>query len=423
MLESGLCHFGTCMKLAFVLGKNPQISLAELGAVLGSGITPAKFDNHLAFFDGELPAKKIGLQKFLDRLGGSTEIIEIFKSDVPAANIQNEIENYLIGQHKKIVGEKSADDKSTKKFSFAINTLPESKKSNLLRMLLPRVKKSLREKGIHANFMNNEMQNVNSVFAFKQGLASRGTNIYVIDIGENKVAIGASQAMQDFEKYSKRDYSKPFRDARVGMLPPKLSQILINLAVGQKSEKTFLYDPFCGTGTTPMEALLMGLNAIGSDKNESLVKGANENLEWLKKNFAIDEKLEFKVFEKDATQISRSDIDSEKIAIASEPNLGPPLSIFPEQKNLDKIIADLSDLYLRFFENLARVVPSGTPIVFIFPFWRKTGMQIKICDMIIDKIESFGYSRTTFVPLQKTSLYYDRPDQVVGREIVRFVKK
>lgn len=419
MLESGLCHFGTCMKLAFILGKNSPISLAELGAVLGGGVEMAKFDNHLAFLNGELSEP----QKNLDRLGGSTEIIEIFKSDVPTANIQNEIEKYLIEKHGELIGGKSGDDKSSKKFPFAINTLPENQKSNLLKMLLPRVKKSLREKGIHANFMNNNMQNVSSVFAFKQGLANSGANLYVIDIGENKVALGVSRAMQDFEKYSKRDYSKPFRDARVGMLPPKLSQIMINLAAGKEIKKMCIYDPFCGTGTTLMEALLMGANAIGSDQNEVLVKGANENLEWLKKNFAINPQLKFRVFQKDATQISHTDIDCGKVAIASEPNLGPPLSIFPEQKNLDKIIANLSVLYLGFFENLARVVPAGTPIVFIFPVWCKKGIQIRISDMIIDKIESFGYSKTTFVPLQKTSLIYDRPDQTVGREIVRFVKK
>jgi hypothetical protein len=41
-------------------------------------------------------------------------------------------------------------------------------------------------------------------------------------------------ALQDFESYSKRDYGRPARDPRTGSLPPKLAQILINLAEPNK---------------------------------------------------------------------------------------------------------------------------------------------------------------------------------------------
>jgi len=38
--------------------------------------------------------------------------------------------------------------------------------------------------------------------------------------------------VQDIHSYTIRDRERPKRDARVGMLPPKLAQIIINLATG-----------------------------------------------------------------------------------------------------------------------------------------------------------------------------------------------
>ena len=53
--------------------------------------------------------------------------------------------------------------------------------------------------------------------------------------------------VQDIDAYSKRDQTRPARDAKVGMLPPKLAQILINLC-GPLKPGSVVLDPFCGTG-------------------------------------------------------------------------------------------------------------------------------------------------------------------------------
>ena len=85
--------------------------------------------------------------------------------------------------------------------------------------------------------------------------------------------------MQDIESYTKRDRERPKRDAKVGMLPPKLAQIIINLAAGQLPEEKLqnicdiplgepiprrllgqtVLDPFCGTGVILQEASADGL--------------------------------------------------------------------------------------------------------------------------------------------------------------------
>lgn len=466
------------MKYAFKLGRNPDISMAELGCFFGKNLK-MNANGALAFTSEALPAvpqAQTSLQTFkqtapqnqpqdfLNRLGSCTEVLEIFAENVAAGDFEKLITDFLLKKARAISSKFNTADsqpqtqssnrdflhpKSSGKFPFAINLLLLRKKSHssyefphkLLRELLPRVKKSLRAHSIKANFMNKDYQNVSDVLALKQGLLRRGASVNIIEISSGHFVLGHTVAIQDFEMYSMRDYRKPFRDAYIGMLPPKLAQVMVNLAAGQdvkNSVKNIIWDPFCGTGSILMEALLTGFNVIGSDANARILCGTEINIGWLKQNFLIDKNLNVKIFQKDAREISR--VDAEKMgcakignakfnikhfAIATEPFLGKPLKNFPDGSTLNQIIQELFALYLDFFRNLAKWLPSGTPIVFIFPYWKNSEAQhegVRLAQILVDKIEALGYSKTTFVPLQKTSLFYDRPDQIVGREIIRFVK-
>jgi tRNA G10 N-methylase Trm11 len=410
-------------KYAFILGRNPELSIAELGASLREiSVTPQKA---AVFFSGELPEAP---QDFLNRLGGTVEILEIFEENLPQADILKVVEKFLLEQCRTHAG----------KCAFALNLWPENKKSQVLKFLLPRLKKSLRANGISANFMNKNFQNVSPVFASKQGLIGRKTNIGVFDIGDGKVSLGFTVALQDFEAYSKRDYGKPFRDPAVGMLPPKLAQIMVNLGsspqllttnylpAGQAGKPQTISDPFCGTGTILMEALLMGYDVIGSDKDARLVDGAQQNIDWLRKAFQKNVHVHTKaqLFQKDTTALVKTDIALEQpFAIVTEPYLGPALISFPAEKFLEKLTGELENLYIDFFASMAKWLPKKTPVVFVFPYWKKKGSaRLHLAPPLVAKIEALGYSKTTFVPLQTTSLFYDRPDSIVGREIVRFVK-
>ena len=55
---------------------------------------------------------------------------------------------------------------------------------------------------------------------------------------EDKTFFGHTIFVQDIYGYSNRDYGK-LRDMNIGMLPPKLAQMMINLSSGTK-----IYDPF-----------------------------------------------------------------------------------------------------------------------------------------------------------------------------------
>ena len=88
--------------------------------------------------------------------------------------------------------------------------------------------------------------------------------------------------VQDIDAYAKRDQARPARDAKVGMLPPKLAQILINLC-GPLKPGAVVLDPFCGTGVVLQEALLMGYRAYGTDISDRMVEYSEKNLDWLMK--------------------------------------------------------------------------------------------------------------------------------------------
>ncbi len=56
----------------------------------------------------------------------------------------------------------------------------------------------------------------------------------------------------------------------------KLTRVMINLT-GLKEGET-VCDPFCGTGTTLLEAESMGIHAIGLDFDEKMCEISKENL-------------------------------------------------------------------------------------------------------------------------------------------------
>jgi tRNA G10 N-methylase Trm11 len=60
----------------------------------------------------------------------------------------------------------------------------------------------------------------------------------------------------------------------VGMLPPKLARMMINLT----KNNTAIYDPFCGLGTVLIEALHMGrIHILASDISEAMVSATEKN--------------------------------------------------------------------------------------------------------------------------------------------------
>ena len=151
------------------------------------------------------------------------------------------------------------------------------KVSNLKKTLME-VKKDLRKNDISSRFINKDFKNLSSAQIIWENLVKRWTDFSVILW--DKCFIWESIWVQDIKAYSDRDYSKE-RDMQVGMLPPKLSQMMINLSWWK-----IVYDPFVWLGTILIESIYMwNTEVYWSDLSDNMVKATSDNLNKLKEKF------------------------------------------------------------------------------------------------------------------------------------------
>ena len=233
------------MKYLAVLGRQPLISLAELESLFKKvqPIAP-----NLATFES---SKKPDI----NRLGGSLKLAE-FLETTPLDFLQNQPEG------KITLGLSDYSPRATARATGA-----EALK---LKKILVRHNRSVR-------VVPNANAVLSTATSHNNHLGEKPGKVELIKFGKDYfVSIGT----QNITAYAKRDQARPARDAKVGMLPPKLAQILINLC-GDLSQNSRLLDPFCGTGVVLQEAWLMGYRPYGTDLSERMVEYSKKNLKWL----------------------------------------------------------------------------------------------------------------------------------------------
>ncbi len=225
-------------------------------------------------------------------------------------------------------------------------------------------------------------------------------------------------AVQDINAYARRDQNRPKRDARVGMLPPKLAQTIVNLGTGPlpASEDAVVLDPFCGTGVVLQEALLMGYGAYGTDIEPRMIDYSAQNLEWLATHGKeTDPTLEVG----DATTHNWGHPFA---VVACETYLGRPLSSWPKSDTLTEIIGTCNAIIERFLQNIAQQIEPGKRLCLAVPAWHGPGDRIYHLPLI-DRLEQIGYNRYRFEHVQDADLVYYRPEQLVARELLVITRK
>ncbi|HKZ34996.1 MAG TPA: DNA methyltransferase [Patescibacteria group bacterium] len=224
--------------------------------------------------------------------------------------------------------------------------------------------------------------------------------------------------VQPFEAFAQRDYQRPYTDPKRGMLPPKVSRMMVNLALPKVPSKSYIvYDPFCGSGTILLEALNLGFDILGSDIAKECVEGTRKNLDWLRRispNEALkEEEIPQKIFQSDAVRIGER-VGKAVDAIVTEPFLGRLFISPPTPGRAENTIKGLGKLYLGFFRVAKTVLKKEGRIAIIFPRIRSTTNVYTIPQGIISKIETLGYT------LEEDPLLYDRPHAIVQRLIYIF---
>ncbi|MCK5332491.1 methyltransferase domain-containing protein [Candidatus Parcubacteria bacterium] len=411
------------MKYVFHLGRIASLSVAELQIMLKK--FAIKYD--VKFISKKMITletdDEINFRDLLVQIGGIKKISEVIDT-YPSQDVAFEKITSLVEEMpgKKTIGysfyyTENNDERKAKKMFEAI------------RKRFITIKKAKVEKfNIRLIFPDNETMELNSASIYKNKLTIRGIELNIMTSGE-KVVLSKTIVVQDVDSYSNRDYGRPKRDSHIGMIPPKLAQIMINLANIEKG-KTIL-DPFCGIGTILQEALLNDYKIIGSDADEKQIENSKENLKWLSGKYILDYP-DYKIFQSDIGNITRKVHPNSIDAIVTESTLGPVYKKLPTIKEMKKNFDQLEKLYLRFFQASKTILRNKARIVVTLPAYKIKPSQYMFAPFV-DKLEKIGYSVTC--PLDKglitkhtkitsrNSIIYDRVDQIVAREVIIFQNK
>lgn len=315
------------------------------------------------------------------------------------------------------------------KFKYSLNLFWE--KSLKLENILKKTKNLLKNKSISARYFNkDDWKNLSSAQILGNSILKKWFDFNIINLW-NIFYFGKTLEVQDIDSYSKRDFSKN-RDMQVGMLPPKLCQMMINIWKESKDcESKNVYDPFVWLGTVLIEALNMWISQVfWSDLSEKMVDESRKNIsDFISKNLLKN--ISFKIEKLNAKFINESEIlKKEKIdLIVTEWYLWEIMT--KKNISLDRINKQkesLLSIYSKFFENLAKVDFSWR-IVICFPFWELNGKFIYFNEIleILNKfcvIENIFKNSEINISSKSGSLLYKREKQLVWREIFKLkIKK
>ncbi|MDD4271266.1 MAG: methyltransferase domain-containing protein [Patescibacteria group bacterium] len=387
------------MRYFFILGTNPTLSLAELTAVF----------NHGQF---SLIQKNIAILETNEEI--KANIIKKIGGTVKFGLIHGEPASIAVKDILKSATSFAKPEKSDSKFNFGISYYGKSKIN--LKVLGMEFKKLLKESGINSRWVISREPTLSSVVVEQNKLVTdKGVEIVIIEFNK-KLLLGKTLAVQPFKELSFRDYGRPARDDYSGMLPPKLAQIMINLAGADLGAA--ILDPFCGSGTIITEAALMGYKKItGSDISDRALGDTKNNLAWVQSNFKL-EALNFKLFHSDAAQISKHIAPNSIDFIITEPYLGPQRGNTP----INKIKTELEKLYSESLREFKKILKPGGKIVMIWPVF-----QGKLSTFIYPNIDGYkiigsipaNLKKNIFLKItNRDSIIYGRDGQKVWREIV-----
>jgi tRNA G10 N-methylase Trm11 len=375
-----------------ILGRQPALGIAELEALCGA--------NSLKPLDNCVLLQPNAFDINFARLGGTIKLARILT---------------------RLPSQKWADI-----MKYLLENIPQAQKINS--DLLDIKKRLKRISGRSIRIVPNSTEVLSSAQVLHNKLTTKGAwELILVKDGQHSV-LAQTVFVQDINAYAARDQKRPKRDSSVGMLPPKLAQIIVNLATGHIFQQESLepansvrrtvrvLDPFCGTGVILQEALLMGYHVLGTDLKARMIEYSKTNLQWLFEQYPkLEGQVALEVADAATYRWPRFSV------IASEAYLGAHLNRLPPQSRLNNIIHEVNDLITKFLKNIHAQLRPGQVIVLAVPEWaieKKPAIRLPI----IDKITDIGYNYFDFEHVGRNDLVYYRADQIVGRRLIRLKK-
>jgi tRNA G10 N-methylase Trm11 len=394
------------MQSLLILGRQAELGLAELESLYGS--TAIELLNNQAVLLDIDPS----LVSF-NRLGGSIKLAKHLATldTTDWRKVEDFLVEWSAENSKNLAKGKINLGLSLYGFEIHIRNISKSALN---------IKRAIQKTGRNVRIVPNKALELNAAQVIHNKLTNDRSWELLIVKSRDKTYISQTIVVQDIRSYSDRDQARPYRDSRVGMLPPKLAQIIINLAVGKIDKsglsKTIL-DPFVGSGVLLQEASLMGYEVIGTDLDHRMVDYTKKNLDWLAEKYKLSLNLN-NISTGDAKNTSWPDFDF----IATETSLGKPISSLPGEGEFSKMIKNLDELIKEFLINVAKQTKPGVRLCLGVPAWQTSPDRFKHLP-IIDHLTEIGYNFIDFKLINRDQLIYYRPKQLVARQLITLIRK
>ena len=440
-----------------LLGRQPEISLAELAAVFGVDNV-----NRISQQFAEVQTSQFDITT----LGGTIKCAKVI-TELPASRTDKAsllAASRFITQHYQAKWANSPHKITLglSAYNLAVGARDVQKTGLIL-------KSSLKKSGTSLRLIPNDQPALSTATAHnnKLGNSPHKVELLLVKTTDRRLVIAESCGVQNITAYTRRDRHRPKRDAFVGMLPPKLAQIMLNLALGAGSltgqrscgnsatgsasslsdksivlrtalpdafdleetagsraaretgiqpvenmsgQRPLILDPFCGTGTVLQEALLAGYDVVGTDLSQKMVDYTTENLSWLQSTFTAPGHI-IDIHQADATT-HRWPNSTHLAAVVCETYLGQPFSAPPAPQKLAEVAGNCNHIIAGFLTNIRPQLAPNTPLCIAVPAWYDASGQATHLPLI-KNLQQLGYHQ-----LNHTPLIYRRPDQVVARELL-----
>ncbi len=490
-------------RYVFILGREQELALEEIRAVLErfcfsfdiykitGNAAFAKIENFsdddaktiINVLAGTMKIFRLNRANHLDHAkhvekSSDYVISPTVRQDSQSRDNSNMLEHSIVELVRELM------DNRENKFNFGISDYQKLGRSvgqqvGSLNKLGISVKIALKQSGLKPRFVElRGICELSSIQTLKNNLLGKG-----IEVGLFNEGVGYLVALNNPEKWAKIDYGKPASDKFSGMLPPRLARTMVNMALGEipkshceplgktkgdaisqnvienwklktgNCNDVVIVDPFCGSGNVLLEALQLGLPAVGSDISEKAVSDSKTNLDWFVDQSKVESR-KFKVFQADATNINYiaklkdaiDKINAYKLIFVAEPYLGRPKKF---QSSYNATVAEykvIKELYLSFLKNIykfeqsvilsevegsfnGKISPTvqqssqgrndkEVTLCLVFPLVETSdGKRFSLFRESVDEIEKIGYTQI------RPSFIYGRDYQVVKREIVLLSRK
>jgi len=378
-----------------LLGRQPALGIAELERVFGGGaVTP------LSGLATLVDTPLLDIEKLGGTLKAGVVVLELPAGDWHKVS-QKVVQHYT-----------SLWSKNEGKITLGISAYGFPNGSREVQKLGIILKSKLKQSGSSLRLIPNTDPALSTATSHhnKLGLSPNKVELLIVRGKLGRIVVAESTGAQNITAYTRRDQTRPKRDAFVGMLPPKLAQIMINLAHPESGAR--ILDPFCGTGVILQEAALQRYAVYGTDLVDKMISYSRDNLKWLEDTHHISVNAQLQMGDA-MTTTWQQPID----AVVAETYLGQPFSASPSPAKLAEVRKNCNHIITEFLKNLAKQISAGTPVCIAVPAWKAVDGSFTHLPLI-ETIAQLGYKPHEFHNISQNDLLYYREDQIVARELL-----